>query len=110
MVGDLALIRFVGPVVLHGAGPEAPADLVVRHDLLRLSRQDRQVLEAGRLKLDRTASIEKVLLPFIHEDDGAHIVLNASPSKRLLGSYVFGSNGFSGFATRRYGISSGSRR
>ena len=40
VVGDLAFVGLVGPVVLHGAGPEASVDLVAGYDLLRLSRQD----------------------------------------------------------------------
>ena len=69
VVGDLALVRFVGPVVLHGTGPEAVVDFVARHDLLRLFGQDRKVMEARRLQLDRTAPVEKELLAFVHEDD-----------------------------------------
>jgi hypothetical protein len=69
VVGELPFVGFVGAVVIHVPGPEAAVDFVTGHDLLRPFRQDQQVLEAGRLKLDRTASIEKVLLPFVHEDD-----------------------------------------
>ena len=67
VVGDLALVRFVGAVVLHGTGPEATVDFISRYDLLRLSGQDQQILEAGRLQFDRTAPVEKELLPFVNE-------------------------------------------
>ena len=69
MVGDLAFIWLVGPVVLHGTGPETAVDFIARHDLLRFFSQDQHVLEAGRLQFDRTAPVEKELLAFVHEDD-----------------------------------------
>ncbi len=59
VVGDLAFIGFVGPVVLHVAWPEAAVDLVTGYDLLRLSRQDQQVLEAGRILSPRFHSIAR---------------------------------------------------
>ena len=39
VVGNLAFIGLVGPVVIHGARPEAVVDVIARHDLFRLFRQ-----------------------------------------------------------------------
>ena len=53
VVGDLAFIWLVGPVVIHVAWPEATVDFVACYDLLRLCRQDQQVLEADRRQRSR---------------------------------------------------------
>ncbi len=69
VIGDLALIGFVGPVILHGAGPKTPIDFVTCHDLFRFSSEDQQVLKAGRLQIYRKTPEEKKLLLLVYQDE-----------------------------------------
>ena len=68
VVRYLTVVRLVGTIIIHGAGPEAMVDFITRYNLLRLFGQEQQIMEAYRLQLDWNAPVEKKLLTFIDEE------------------------------------------